>query len=159
VYLEQSGVDYEAFEPGEVYEHRPGHAFTAERLLARALRSFHQSPALVELEAARAGDGRLRVAEADLVGVATALSTKTFGKVAANLGWTSVSFPHTLHEGDTIHAVSTVLGTRDSASRPKQGILHVRTEAHSADGRLACRFERRLLVYKRGAGPHAAAGY
>jgi len=160
VYLEQSGVDYEDFEPGEVYEHRPGHTFTAERALLRALRALNQSPPRVELEAARAAPGgRLAIPEVDVVGAATALSTKTFGQVAANLGWTAVSFPHAVHEGDTIHAVSTVLGKREAASRSGQGILHVRTEARTTAGELACRFERRLLVYRRGVGPHAAAGY
>ena len=159
-YVEQSGVDYEDFEPGEVYEHRPGKTFTADAGLARALGALEQSPRLVDLGAGRrAHGGRLAIAEADVVGVATALSTKTFGRVVANLGWARVSLPHPVHEGDTVYAASTVLDKRDSASRPGQGVLHVLTEAVTDAGLTVCRFERRLLVYKRGAGPHAEAGY
>jgi itaconyl-CoA hydratase len=159
-FVEQSGVDYEDFEIGEVYEHRPGRTFTADMGLGRALGALEQSPRLVEIGAGRAAHGgRLVIGEADVVGTATALTTKTFGKVVANLGWTNVALPHPVYEGDTIHATSTVLGARDSASRPGQGVLHVLTEAATGEGRAVCRFERRLLVYKRGLGPYAEAGY
>lgn len=159
-YVEQSGVDFEDFEVGDTYEHRPGKTFTADAGLGRALGALEQSPRLVDLGLSRAAHGgRLVIAEADVVGTATALSTKTFGKVVANLGWTNVTLPHPVREGDTIHATSTVLGARDSASRPGQGVLHVLTEATTDAGRPVCRFERRLLVYKRGLGPHAEAGY
>ena len=159
-YVEQAGVDFEDFEPGEIYEHRPGKAITADAALARALGALEQSPRLVDPGAGRAAHGgRLALAEADVIGIATALSTKTFGRVAANLGWARVTLPNPAREGDTVYAVSAVLATRDSASRPTQGILKVLTEASTAEGTPVCRFERQLLVYKRNAGPHAAAGY
>ena len=48
---------------------------------------------------------------------------------------------------------------RESQSRPTQGVLHVRTRALDQRGEEVCSFERNLLVYKRGQGPYAQAGY
>jgi itaconyl-CoA hydratase len=97
--------------------------------------------------------------EVYVVGAVTALTTKTLGKVVANLGWTNVQLPYPVHEGDTIYAESTILDTRASRSRPTQGIAHVATRAFNQDGVLVCAYERRLLVYRRGQGPYARAGY
>jgi itaconyl-CoA hydratase len=35
----------------------------------------------------------------------------------------------------------------------------VETRAYVESGELVCRYQRALLVYRRGAGPYAAAGY
>ena len=94
-----------------------------------------------------------------MLGVVTALTTKTFGKVVANLGWTDVRFPRPVRPGDTVYAESGVLGVRESRSRPTQGVLHVRTRALDQRGEEVCSFERNLLVYNRGQGPYAQAGY
>jgi acyl dehydratase len=48
---------------------------------------------------------------------------------------------------------------RASGSRPTQGIVNVETRAFVETGELVCRYQRALLVYRRGAGPYAAAGY
>ena len=47
----------------------------------------------------------------------------TLGTTIANLGMTEVKFPAPLFNGDTVHVRTTVVGKRDSASRPKAGII------------------------------------
>ena len=64
-----------------------------------------------------------------------------------------------VHAGDTIYAESEILGKRESASRPGQGILSVKTRALNQRGEEVCSFERRILLYKRGQGPYEEAGY
>ena len=54
--------------------------------------------------------------------------------------------------GDTIYAESEVLGKRESAKRPTQGIVTVRTTGRKADGTVFMTFERTVLVPKRGHG-------
>jgi itaconyl-CoA hydratase len=156
VYREQSGLDFEDLRPGETWEHRPGKTFFAEESVRHALRALEQSARLTEVDA---GAGRVPINEVYVVGAVTALTTKTLGKVVANLGWTNVQLPYPVHEGDTIYAESTILDTRASRSRPTQGIAHVATRAFNQDGVLVCAYERRLLVYRRGQGPYARAGY
>lgn len=156
VHREQVGLDFEDLRPDETWEHRPGKTFFAGESVRHALRALEQSPRLTEV---RAPGDPVAVGEAYVVGAVTALTTKTFGKVVANLGWTNVRLPHPVHAGDTIYAESTVLDARPSRSRPAQGIAHVATRAFNQRGGLVCAYERRLLVYRRGEGPHARAGY
>jgi itaconyl-CoA hydratase len=52
--------------------------------------------------------------------------------------------------GDTIYAESTVLAKRESASRPTQGVVTVRTVGIKADGTEFMSFDRTVLVPKLG---------
>ena len=97
--------------------------------------------------------------EAFVPGLVTALTTRTFGRVVANLGWTDIELPRPLRAGETIRSASTIGETRASAHRPTQGIVNVVTVACGEDGQPVCRFKRALLVYKRGLGPYTASGY
>lgn len=160
VYIEIAGVEYEDFAVGQVFEHRPGRTFTAEDNRLHALRGADLSPRAVDaVYNQQVYGGEEIVSETLVLAVVTALTTKTFNKVVANLGWWQVRFPTPVRVGDTIYAESEILGKRESTSRPTQGILHIRTRAVNQRGEEVCSFERRLLVYKRGLGPYEAAGY
>jgi len=159
-YIEIAGVDYEDFEVGQVFEHRPGRTFTAEENRRHAVRSADLS--MRDVDAAyndTVHGGEQRIAETLTLSVVTAMTTKTFNKVVANLGWKNIRFPAPVRAGDTIYAESEILGKRESQSRPAQAVLHVRTRAVNQRGEEVCAFERRLLIYKRGLGPYEAAGY
>jgi acyl dehydratase len=71
----------------------------------------------------------------------------------ANLGWDEVRLPHPLFEGDTVHARSEVLETRDSKSRPKVGIVRVKTTGMNQSGQAVIEFGRTFMVWKRGHVP------
>jgi itaconyl-CoA hydratase len=160
VFVEVEGVDFEDLEPGQVFEHRPGRTLTAFENLLHTVRSLDLSPRVVDRHyAERIHGGDQTISETFVLGVVTAMTTKTFGKVVANLGWRNVRFPRPVQPGDTIYAESEILGVRESQSRPTQGVLHVRTRALDHRGEEICSFERHLLVYKRGHGPFEAAGY
>jgi itaconyl-CoA hydratase len=160
VFMEVEGVDFEDFEVGQVFEHRPGRTFSALENTLHALRSLDLSPRVVDRHhAERVHRGDQPIGETFVLGVVTALTTKTFGKVVANLGWTNVTFARPVRAGDTVYAESEILATRESRSRPTQGIVHARTRALNQSGEEVCAFERHLLVYKRGQGPYEAAGY
>ena len=63
--------------------------------------------------------------------VATTLSTRTFGRVVANLGWYDVALPRPVLAGDTIQSESTILNTKASRSRPNEGIISVETRSYN----------------------------
>jgi itaconyl-CoA hydratase len=73
--------------------------------------------------------------------------------VFANLTWDHVELPHPVFEGDTIYSRSRVLDAQPSKSRPEVGIVRVRTEGYNQDGVIVIRFERTVMVYRRGQGP------
>jgi itaconyl-CoA hydratase len=159
-YIEIAGVEYEDFEEGDVFEHRPGRTVMAEENRLHARRSADLSMRAVDaVYNENVYGGQDVISETLVLSVVTALTTKTFNKVVANLGWKNIEFPTQVKAGDTIYAESEVLDKRESQSRPTQGVLHIRTRAVNQRGEEVCRFERRLLIYKRGLGPYEAAGY
>ena len=160
LYIEIAGVEYDDFEEGQVFEHRPGRTMTAEENRLHTLRSADLSMRNVDLVFnAKVYGGEEVINETLVLSIVTAMTTKTFNKVVANLGWKNIQFPNPVRAGDTIYAESEVLDKRESQSRPTQGVLHIKTRAVNQRGEEVCSFERRLLIYKRGLGPYEAAGY
>lgn len=71
----------------------------------------------------------------------------------AFLGIEGLKFYETVYPGDTLYADSTVLGKRESDSRPHQGIVHWHTEGTRPDGELVLEYERKNLINKRDSDP------
>jgi len=71
----------------------------------------------------------------------------------ANLSWDEVRMPHPLFEGDTVYSKSEVLAVRESKSRPKAGIVTVKTTGCNQDGDTVIEFKRTFMVWKRGHVP------
>lgn len=157
-YIETYGVDFEDFEVGQVFEHRPGRTFTLADSLSHGLRSLDHSPYIADQHYRENVYGSaVRVPESYVFSM-MALSTKTFGKVVANLAMTNFTI-EPCYVGDTLYFSSEILDKRESKSRPKQGLLHVRTWATNQHNEKLLSFERKLLVYRRGLGPYQDAGY
>ncbi len=147
VLVEQVGLWFEDCVAGESFVHAPQRTFHREESLMHAWRSLDLAP-------------QTHVPETFVVAATTALTTRTFGRVVANLGWHDVQLPVPLSIGDTIEAESTILETRESRSRPGEGIVSVATRARNQRGVEALSYRRTLLVYRRGASaPYARAGY
>ena len=159
--VEQSGLWFEDCVPGESFVHAPRRSFLAEESIAHAWRSLELAPQYHDLDwIARRGDNQPRVPETFVVAAATALTTRTFGRVVANLGWRDVRLPAPVFAGDTIEAESTILETRASRSRPGEGIVSVATLARNQHSEPVLSYHRTLLVYRRGAAaPYGSAGY
>ncbi len=158
--IEQIGMFYEDFQEGETFEHRPGKTITAEDNRLHSLHSLEWNPQYHDYAYIEAlNKGRMILNEAYLLGAMAALSTRTFGRVVANLGWTGVELPNPVYANLTIYAESTVVGKRLSASRPAQGIMEVETRGYTSENELVCSYSRKLLIYKKNLGPYQAAGY
>ncbi len=158
---EQVGLFFEDCQDGDTFVLWPRRTLLRDEGMQHAWRSLELTPQHHDLDwVARHHGGVFRFTEPWIVGVVTAMTTRTFGRVVANLGWTDVEFGATVHEGDTLEASSTILEKRESKSRPNEGILTVDTVGHKPTGEQVLSYRRRLLVYKRAAEtPYAAAGY
>jgi itaconyl-CoA hydratase len=151
-YRESFGRYYEDFEVGDVYEHRPGRTITETDNIWGTLLTMNTHP--VHFDSAYSAkteferplvDSTLTLAM--VVGMSVSdISYKAIG----NLGWTDIRLTAPVFAGDTIYAESQVLSKRESASRPTQGIVTVRTIGTKADGTEFMSFERTVLVPKRG---------
>ena len=153
-YRETFGRYYEDFEIGDVYEHRPGRTISEADNTWFTLLTMNQHPLHFDAEYARFSEfGKPIVNSALTLAVVAGMSVSDVSqKAIANLGWTDISMPAPVFNGDTIYAESEVLGKKESKSRPTQGIVTVETRAHKQDGSLIMRYQRTVLVPKRGHG-------
>src|SRR6202453_796160 len=160
-YRETSGLYWEDFEPGDIFEHRPGRTVLDVDNVWMTLLSMNVQP--VHFDAAYASKTewkKLLVDSTVTLALLTGMSVRTVSaKVVANLGWDKVKAAHPVFPGDTLYAESTVLFKRESKSRPTQGIVTVSTRGLNQDGKEVMSFERTMLIYKRGRSPEAAANY
>jgi itaconyl-CoA hydratase len=160
-YRETSGLYWEDFEPGDVFEHRPGRTVldvdnTYFTLLTLNIQQVHFDAAY----AAKTEWKRMLVDSTFTLALLTGMSVRTVSaKVVANLGWDKVKATHPVFAGDTLYAESTILSKRESKSRPTQGIVTVFTRGINQDGKEVMSFERTMLVHRRGHSPEEAAGY
>lgn len=158
--IEQTGLYFEDLVDGETFVHWPGRTIGWEESKLHALRSLEINPCWSDDAYLRQHAGlEAAIFEPLVISAATALTTRTLGRVVANLGWTGIELPRPLRPGETLYCESTVDEVRASRSRPTQGIAMVETRAFVASGDLVCRYQRALLVYRRDAGPYGAAQY
>lgn len=160
VLVAQSGLSFEDLNSGETFVHWPGRTIGFDESRLHALRfleinpRWHDAVYLTKFPTLVPS-----VFEPLVIGCVTALTTRTIGRVVANLGWTDIELPRPVRFGETIYAESTIGDVRASRSRPMPGIATVETRAFVESGEMVCRYQRALLVYRRGQGPYEAAGY
>jgi acyl dehydratase len=81
--------------------------------------------------------------------IGISVNDTTLGTTIANLGMSEVKFPHPLFHGDTVHVRTTVVGKRESASRPTAGIVEFLHEAFNQDDRLVAVCRRQAFMHKK----------
>ena len=151
-YRASFGRCYEDFVVGDVYEHRPGRTITETDNTWFTLLTMNTHPLHFDSAySARTEFGRPIVNSCLTLSIVVGMSVSDVSqKAIGNLGWNDIRLIAPVFAGDTIYAESEVLGKRESASRPTQGIVTVKTTGKKADGVAFMTFERTVLVPKRG---------
>jgi itaconyl-CoA hydratase len=153
-YRETFGRSFEDFRVGDIYEHRPGRTITETDNTWFTLLTMNTHPMHFDKEYARASEfGRVIVCSPLTVALMVGMSvTDVSQRAVANLGWDEIKLTFPLFVGDTLYAESEVLETRESKSRPDNGIVTVSTRGLNQDGKLVCSFVRKMLIWRRGRG-------
>ena len=159
--VEQAGLFFEDFAVGEAFVHYPRRGFSWIDSARYARGALDFSPQVFDpMPAGQGEDGGWHVPETFLIGATTALTTRTFGRVVANLGWHDVVLSEAVLDGDTVEAESEIMDARPSRSREGEGLLAVNTRLYNQRRDLVLSFGRKLLVYRRGMQSlYSAAGY
>ena len=149
---ESYGRYFEDFVVGEIYEHRPGRTISEADNTWFTLLTMNQHPLHFDFEyAAKSEFERPLVNSCLTLSIVVGMSVSDISqKAIGNLGWNDIRLVAPVFIGDTIYAESEVLAKRESAKRPTQGIVTVRTMGRKADGTVFMTFERTVLVPKRG---------
>jgi acyl dehydratase len=150
-----TGRVFEDFEVGDVYEHPLGRTISQADNIWFTCLTLNTNPIHFDAEyAARTEFKRPLVNSCFTLALVTGQSVidLTINGVA-NLAWDDIRLPHPVFEGDTIYAKSEVLETRESASRPKMGIVKVKSTGINQDGVTVIEFTRTFMIWKRGHAP------
>lgn len=151
-YRETFGRYFEDFVVGDVYEHRPGKTVTEYDNHLFTLLTLNTHPLHFDAEYAKGSEfGRNLVVSTYTLALLIGMSvTDCSQKTIANLGMDEVKFTAPVFAGDTLYAESEVLAKRESASRPGQGIVTIRTLGKNQRGEMVCTFVRNMLIPGRG---------
>jgi itaconyl-CoA hydratase len=128
-YRESFGRYYDDFIVGDVYEHRPGRTITESDNTWFTLLTMNTHPLHFDKEyAAKSEFKRPLVNSCLTLSMVVGMSVSDISqKAIGNLGWNDIKLTAPVFVGDTIYAESEVLAKRESASRPGQGLVTVRT--------------------------------
>lgn len=152
-----TGRVFEDFEIGDVYEHPLGRTLSETDNTWFSCLTMNTNPIHVDAEySARTEFKRPLMNSCFTLALVTGQSvTDLTMNGVANLGWDEVRLPNPLFAGDTVYARSEVLSTRESKSRPKVGIVTVKTTGVNQHGTTVIEFRRTFMVWKRGHVPSA----
>lgn len=145
---------FEDFDIGQVFDHHWGRTLTEGDTTLFSALTLSFNPRYFNAEYARAHGADGIVVNPMLVFlVVFGLSVEDLSEAGgAFLGVDELVFHDTVRVGDTLTARSTVVGRRESASRPSQGIVTWHTEGRTQDDRLVVDFRRTNLIARREGG-------
>lgn len=146
-FVENKGLAYHDFEPGMIVEHRPGRTITASDNSWASLLAMNQHPLHIDdAYAQKTTFERILVSSLVTFSIVNGMTVHSISqKGLANLGWDEVRLTHPVFVGDTLSAVTEVIGKRRSKSRPGEGIVTVHSQGFNQDGRNVIHFKRSIL--------------
>ena len=143
---------FEDFAVGDVYRSSIGRTVTETDNLLFTMLAMNTNELHFNEEAARASEwGRPLVNSTFTLALVLGLSVRdTTEKGGVNLGWKEIRLPKPVFIGDTLWSVTEILEARPSNSRPRHGIVAVRTRGVNQRDETVCEFERSFLIPRRG---------
>lgn len=149
--LARKGRTFEGFQPGMVLEHRWGKTITRDEAIRFATQTMNHNPLWFNAAHAKdEGHPDIVVCPWLVFNLVLGMTVEAISEHAtALLGYGDMTFHKDVYPGNTITAKSEVLETRDSKSKPDQGILKVRTTATDETGDVVLTYTRANLI-KRG---------
>ena len=149
----RGGLYFEDFEVGRTYEHRYTRTVTQMDNMLFSNMTLNPQPLHIDREFCEKETewGQPLMNSLFTLGLMIGMSVSDFsvGTTIANLGMTDVKFPNPLFENDTVRATTTIVGKRESKSRPDAGIVELLHRAFNQDGVLVAECKRQAFIKKR----------
>lgn len=147
------GKYFEEFEEGEVVDHPIKRTVTEMDNVLFSTMTHNPQPLHIDFEYCRNETefGQPLVNSLFTLGLMIGISVNdtTLGTTIANLGMRDVKFPNPLFHGDTVRIRTTVLGKRESRSRPNAGIVEFKHEAFKQSGECVAECTRQAFMLKK----------
>ena len=149
----RGGLYFEDFEVGRIYEHRYTRTVTQMDNMLFSNMTLNPQPLHIDAHfcATETEWGKPLMNSLFTLGLMIGMSVSdlSVGTTIANLGMTDVKFPNPLFENDTVRATTTIVGKRESKSRPGAGIVELHHCAYKQDGKLVAECHRQAFINKR----------
>ena len=156
------GRYFEDFEPGDIYRHWPGKTITEadDHLFCVSTMNHHPLHSNVWCAENETVHGKNVVVGNLVYSLVLGMSVPDVsGAAIANLEIETLRHAKPTFHGDTIYAETRVLDKKESSSRPDRGIVSVETKGLNQRGEEVCYFTRKVMVWKREAGPERKRPY
>jgi acyl dehydratase len=148
------GRYFEDFEVGDVYRCRYGRTVTeADNIQFTLLTNNTNQLHFNRDYGAKSEFGSTLVNSALTMSIVAGMGVADISEHGFALGWDKIELPHPVFPGDTLYSETEVLETRESRSRPTQGVVKIQTRGYNQDGVLVIRYWRSVMVYKRAYAP------
>ncbi|MFQ5960168.1 MAG: MaoC family dehydratase [Candidatus Methylomirabilales bacterium] len=150
-----SGPYFEDLEKGRTYKHFPGRTITEADDMWFSCLTLNPNPLHIDAHyAAQTQHGRRLVNGLLVFSIAVGLSVRDVSlRAVANLEYEAITHHAPTFHGDTLYAETTILDMAESKGKPDRGVIYVETRAINQRGETVLTFRRKVLLYKRGAGP------
>lgn len=139
---------FEEFTKGVTISHSLSKTVTESDATLFCLLTMNHHPLHLDAEYAKASQYGQRVVVGTYVfSLVVGLSVSDIsGRAIANLNYEAIVHHAPVFIGDTLHAETTILHTRPSATKSDRGIVTVETRAYNQSNLLVLSFRRTLLV-------------
>ena len=149
------GRYFEDFEVGDIYRCRLGRTVTEADNIWFTLLTNNTNQIHFNNEYGKRTDfGRCLINSALTLSIVAGMGVADVSENGFALGWDYIKLPNPLFAGDTLYSESEVLETRESRSRPEQGIVKVLTRGLNQDGQVVIEYARSVMVWKRAHAPN-----
>jgi acyl dehydratase len=151
------GRFFEDFAVGDLYRCRYGRTITEADNIQFTLLTNNTNQIHFNREyGARTEWGRCLVNAALTLAIVAGMGVMDLSENGFAVGWDDIQLPGPVFPGDTLYSESEVIVTRESKSRPQQGIVQVETRGYKQDASLVIRYRRSIMVWKRAHAPAVA---
>lgn len=151
------GRFFEDFQVGDVYRCRLGRTITEACNIQFTLLTNNTNQIHFNADyASRTAFKKPLVNSALTLSVIAGLGVADVSENGFALGWDYIKLPNPVFAGDTLYSESEVVSVRESASRPEQGIVKVRTRGVNQHGKVVIEYERSVMVWRKAHAPQQA---
>jgi len=147
-----AGLYYEEFEVGRVFEHPLSRTVTEHDNISFSLMTLNPQPLHIDNHFSAGtewGKPLFNSLYTLAIMIGMTVADTTLGTTIGNLGMTEVKFPKPVFAGDTLRARTTIIGKRESASRPNAGIVEFEHICLNQNGDVVASCRRMGLMRKK----------
>lgn len=148
------GRYYEDFDEGDIYRHPYGRTITETDNIWFTNLTMNPNQIHFNVDYAQHTEYKVPLVNSCFtLALVTGLSVADVSQNGINLEWKEVRMPNPLFVGDTVYAETEVLEKRESNSKPKMGIITIKTKGLNQKGQVVIEFTRIVMIYRKQYAP------